>query len=161
MLSSVSHLANYLNPRKCPRNCWCNAGKLEAQLTTWTCYWHGRGTLVALSPLPMRSDALSRYIVSELNWIVEHPAGVTKSLGEWRPTHLVTEMFSVLVEEKHRSVLLKWGVWVGISAWKCDQETVDKPGRLQLGLCKGTLDKEARKWGQHIMSGEVHFTHRQ
>lgn len=37
--------------------------------------------LVGLSPYPVVSHAVSRHIVSELNWIVEHPAGVCELLG--------------------------------------------------------------------------------
>lgn len=38
-------------------------------------------------------------------------AGVTKLLDEWRPTPLVTEVFCVVAEEKHRSVFPKQERW--------------------------------------------------
>ena len=38
------------------------------------------GSLVGLSPYPVGSDVISKYIMAELSPIVGHPAGVTKLL---------------------------------------------------------------------------------
>lgn len=59
---------------------------------------------VGLSPLPVESDSISRYTVSEIRRILRHPAGVKKLLavvGKPTPTHTqwnqVWEPFSTLI----------------------------------------------------------------
>ena len=72
----------------------------------WAQGW-GQGSLVGLSPYPGRSDANSRYPVTEPNWIVGDPAGVHRKLengllGRKKPTHLVTarNMYDCCVQSK-------------------------------------------------------------
>ena len=56
------------------------------------------GGLAGLSPSPVGTDSLSRYVVSEVSSVVAHPAGVAENCLVWgtpdTPLHLVTRSVS-------------------------------------------------------------------
>lgn len=51
----------------------------ESQVTSWICHWHMtcRGGICVTEPSPLGSDAISKWIGSELSYIVAHPVVVS------------------------------------------------------------------------------------
>lgn len=112
--SSVSHSANYQTWGGEFKNLWFTTHQSETQVKIWICNWHLKwvSSLVRLNLQLMESDIVSREIVSELNWLVGHSAGVCR------------EMENCLVWER---TLHTWSTKVFSEHWRKEENEKSLP----------------------------------